>query len=54
LVVAQQQNHKRKYRRWQRDAPMQLWQIDIMGGVFLAGGRECKLIPASTITHGSS
>jgi transposase InsO family protein len=44
LVVAQQQNHKRKYRRWQRDAPMQLWQIDIMGGVFLADGRECKLV----------
>ncbi len=44
LVAAQAQNHKRKYRRWQRDAPMQLWQIDIMGGVFLADGRECKLV----------
>lgn len=44
LVAAQAQNHKRKYRRWQRDAPMQLWQMDIMGGVFLAGGRECKLV----------
>jgi transposase InsO family protein len=44
LVAAQQQNHKRKYRRWQRDAPMQLWQMDIMGGVFLADGRECKLV----------
>jgi hypothetical protein len=22
------------YRRWQRDAPMQLWQLDIVGGVF--------------------
>jgi transposase len=44
LVAAQQQNHKRKYRRWQRDAPMQLWQLDIMGGVFLVDGRECKLV----------
>jgi transposase InsO family protein len=44
LVAAQQQNHKRKYRRWQRDAPMQLWQIDIMGGVFLVDGRECKVV----------
>jgi transposase InsO family protein len=44
LVAAQAQNHKRKYRRWQRDAPMQLWQLDVMGGVFLAGGRECKLV----------
>jgi hypothetical protein len=23
---------------------MQLWQIDIMGGVFLADGREWKLV----------
>lgn len=44
LVAAQQQNHKRSYRRWQRDAPKQLWQLDIMGGVFLADGRECKLV----------
>ncbi|MFE6848800.1 IS481 family transposase [Streptomyces sp. NPDC057686] len=44
LVSHQQQNHRRVYRRWQRDAPMQLWQMDLMGGVFLAGGRECKLV----------
>lgn len=44
MIAEQQQNHRRKYRRWQRDAPMQLWQMDIMGGVFLAGGRECKLV----------
>ncbi|TMR88806.1 IS481 family transposase [Nonomuraea basaltis] len=44
LVNAQDQEHKRKYRRWQREAPMQLWQLDIVGGVFLADGRECKLV----------
>jgi transposase len=44
MVAAQAQHHRRVYRRWQRDAPMQLWQLDIMGGVFLAGGRECKLV----------
>lgn len=44
LVQHQEQNHRRSYKRWQRDAPMQLWQIDIMGGVFLADGRECKLV----------
>ncbi|WP_042411071.1 IS481 family transposase [Streptacidiphilus carbonis] len=44
LVNNQDQNHRRVYRRWQRDAPMQLWQLDIMGGVFLADGRECKLV----------
>ncbi len=44
LVDHQQQEHKRKYRRWQRDAPMQLWQMDIVSGIPLADGRECKLV----------
>ncbi|CAM4395006.1 integrase core domain-containing protein [Nocardiopsis rhodophaea] len=44
LVNHQVQVHRRVYKRWQRDAPMQLWQMDIMGGVFLADGRECKLV----------
>ncbi len=44
LINAQDQQHKRKYKRWQREAPMQLWQMDLVGGVFLADGRECKLV----------
>ncbi|WP_240505226.1 DDE-type integrase/transposase/recombinase [Nocardia mangyaensis] len=44
LVNPQVQQHKRKYRRWQREAPMHLWQLDIVGGVQLADGRECKLL----------
>lgn len=44
LVQRQEQEHQRKYRRWQREAPMHLWQLDIMGGVPLADGRECKLV----------
>ena len=44
LVAAQDQQHKRKYRRWQRDAPMHLWQLDLVGGVPLADGRECKMV----------
>jgi transposase InsO family protein len=44
LVRAQEQQHKRRYRRWERDAPMQLWQLDIVGGVPLASGREAKLV----------
>src|SRR5215217_5108132 len=32
------------YRRWQRDAPMQLWQLDIVGGLMLVDGAECKLV----------
>ncbi|SIS21936.1 Homeodomain-like domain-containing protein, partial [Microbispora rosea] len=30
LVVTQQQEHKRTYRRWQREAPMHLWQLDLV------------------------
>jgi transposase InsO family protein len=32
------------YQRWEREAPMALWQIDIMGGAFLAGGTEAKIV----------
>lgn len=32
------------YQRWEREAPMALWQIDIMGGVFLADGTEAKIV----------
>jgi hypothetical protein len=34
LVRPQPQQHRRNYRRWQRDAPMHLWQLDLAGGVF--------------------
>ena len=44
LVNPQEQLHKRVYKRWEREAPMHLWQLDLVGGVFLAGGRECKLL----------
>jgi transposase InsO family protein len=32
------------YRRWERSRPMELWQIDVMGGVMLEGGIELKAI----------
>ncbi|MGC7103153.1 IS481 family transposase [Amycolatopsis lurida] len=44
LINPQDQRHKRKYKRWQRQAPMHLWQLDIVGGVPLADGRECKMV----------
>ena len=44
LVATQEQEHKRVYRRWQREAPMHLWQLDLVGGVPLADGRECKMV----------
>jgi transposase InsO family protein len=35
---------KANYRRWERDRPMQLWQMDIMGGIWLTDGRELKAV----------
>ena len=32
------------YRRWERGRPMELWQLDVVGGVLLADGTECKIL----------
>src|SRR5262245_12621775 len=32
------------YQRWEREAPMALWQLDIMGGAFLSDGTEAKIV----------
>jgi transposase InsO family protein len=32
------------YVRWEREAPMALWQLDIVGGAFLADGTEAKIV----------
>jgi transposase InsO family protein len=45
LVLARKRKRRRQdYKRWQRDAPMELWQLDITESVFLADGTELKLI----------
>ncbi|WP_346115363.1 IS481 family transposase [Nonomuraea maheshkhaliensis] len=45
LVEPVTRRRKREdYRRWERPGPMQLWQMDIMGGLLLADGSEAKLI----------
>jgi transposase InsO family protein len=35
---------KASYRRWERSQPMELWQLDIMGGIWLTDGRELKAV----------
>jgi transposase InsO family protein len=45
LVPARKRKRRRQdYKRWQREEPMQLWQMDVTGSVFLADGTELKLI----------
>ncbi|WP_107061941.1 IS481 family transposase [Streptomyces cellulosae] len=38
------------YKRWQRDAPMQLWQMDIVGGVVLVDPVTGELTEAKVVT----
>jgi transposase InsO family protein len=44
LVNPQEQQPKRVYKRWAREAPLHLWQLDLVGGIYLADGRECKML----------
>jgi transposase InsO family protein len=34
----------RKWRRWERGAPMELWQMDVVGGFVLADGSKAKAL----------
>lgn len=34
----------RKFKRWERGTANELWQMDVVGGVLLADGRECKIL----------
>src|SRR5207302_4628533 len=34
----------RRFRRWERGGAMELWQMDVVGGVVLADGSECKIL----------
>jgi transposase InsO family protein len=37
---------RREYRRWERGRPMELWQLDVMGGVLLEDGTDLKAVTA--------
>ena len=34
----------RKWKRWERGVPMELWQMDVVGGFVLADGRRAKAL----------
>jgi transposase InsO family protein len=45
LVDPKRRKRRREdYRRWERARAMQLWQMDVMGRVHLAGGQEVKVV----------
>jgi transposase InsO family protein len=45
-LIEPKENRKKlvTYRRWERGRPMELWQMDIVGGVLLEDGTECKVL----------
>jgi transposase InsO family protein len=45
LVTPQARKRTRSdYKRWERSRAMELWQMDIVGGVMLADGTEAKIV----------
>ncbi len=45
LIVPEARKRKRSdYIRWERFRPMELWQMDIVGGVRIADGSEAKIV----------
>ena len=45
LVELRRRKKRRdEFRRWERDRPMQLWQMDVMGGVMLDDGTDLKVV----------
>jgi len=45
LITPQARRKRRSdYKRWERSRAMELWQMDIVGGVILSGGREAKIV----------
>jgi transposase InsO family protein len=41
---ARRRRRRSDYRRWERGRPMELWQMDVVGGVHLCDGAEVKVI----------
>jgi transposase InsO family protein len=44
IELRRRRKRRDEYRRWERDRPMQLWQMDVMGGVLLEDGTELKVV----------
>ena len=41
---AKRKRRRSEFRRWERSRSMELWQMDVMGGVRLADGTEVKVV----------
>ena len=50
LLAGRAKRKPREYRRWERDTAMALWQMDIVGGVYLASPRGGDPVEAKVVT----
>jgi transposase InsO family protein len=44
IELRRRRKRRGEFRRFERDRPMQLWQMDVMGGVRLSDGTEAKVL----------
>jgi transposase len=44
IELRRRRKRRNEFRRWERERPMQLWQMDVMGGVELDDGSELKVV----------
>jgi transposase InsO family protein len=44
IELRRRRKRRDEFRRWERERPMQLWQMDVMGGVDLDDGSELKVV----------
>ncbi len=44
IVPVRRRRPRREWRRWERGAPMELWQMDVVGGFLLADGTRAKAL----------
>jgi transposase InsO family protein len=44
IALRRRKKRRDEFRRWERDRPMQLWQMDVMSGVLLDDGTDLKLV----------
>jgi transposase InsO family protein len=44
IELRRRRKRRDEFRRFERDRPMQLWQIDVMGGVLLDDGSDLKIV----------
>jgi hypothetical protein len=48
VVPGQRRRRRAEYRRWERARPMELWQMDVVGGFHVADGTELKAVSGMT------